>query len=337
MRSSAIDVHAHCVPAQLLDAVRRDGGRHRIEVVGSAEHPAVSVGGRITSELPRALIDTSERLATMDRTGVAQQLLSPWMELTPITASTNDALSIADATWFARSYNDALADVVAASGGRFAGLAMVPLQDPAAAIAELSRALAIGLSGIEIASSIDGVDLSNAAFEPFWLEAAERAAFVLVHPHRSPGADRYGTHRLPDIVGNPAESTAAVGRLILGGLLRRLPQLRLCVVHGGGFLPYQAGRFEAIAALEHYPWPQGWIDEDLHALYFDSLTHSDQTLRWLIEFAGADHVLVGGDYPFATGCADPVAPVLRLTGVTPAQRAALLHGNARRLLADVHH
>lgn len=333
----AIDVHAHCVPAQLLRAVREDGGRHRIEVLESSGRVALSLGGRMTRELPTALIDTRDRAGEMQRTGVAQQLLSPWMELTPLGPPADAGLTADDTLWFSHAYNDALAEVVASSNGRFSALAMVPLQDPPAAAKELVRALTIGLSGVEIASSIDGVDLCDTTFEPFWREAEERGAFVLVHPLRPLGAQHYNTHRLPDIVGNPAESTAAVGRWILSGLLRRFPRLRLCVVHGGGFLPYQAGRFEAIAGLEPHSWPAGWIGEDLHKLYFDSLTHSDQSLHWLIEFAGADHVLIGGDYPFPTGCADPVTPVLRLGDLSATQRMSVLRENARTLLDSVRH
>jgi aminocarboxymuconate-semialdehyde decarboxylase len=327
--TNAIDVHAHCVPPSLLVEVRRNGKPHGVDVIGPSNEPKFSLYGRTTPTAPAALIDIAPRLAAMQRKGVARELLSPWMELTPFD------LEPADALWFTRAYNDALAELAAASAGKFDALGMVPLGDAQAAEVELRRAVdTLGLAGVEIATSLDGVDLSAAHYEPFWRAAAQRRAFVLLHPLQPLGAARYPTHRLRDIVGNPAESTAAVGRLILSGLLRRIPDLTLCVVHGGGFLPYQAGRFEAIAALDEHPWPAGWVGQDLRKLYFDSLTHSERSLQWLIEFASADHVMVGSDYPFTTGCGAPLDPIAQI-GLAPAQREAVLLGTAQRLLDAV--
>ena len=329
-----IDVHAHCVPAQLLETLRRDGGRHRVALTGTDDGFQIQLGSHTSAALPGALIDVGNRLTAMDRTGVTRQLLSPWMELMARELDADDAL------WFARAYNDALASMVAATPDRFDALAMLPLREPPAAAAELRRAVTeLGLAGAEIATSATGVDPSSAAFTPLWHTASELAAFMLMHPRDPLGSDRYPTDRLPDIVGNPAESTAAVGRLLLSGLLRRLPDLTICVVHGGGFLPYQAGRFSAIAAiaaLDQRPWPTDWFAHDARQLYFDSLTHSEQTLRWLVEFAGAGHVLVGSDYPFPTGCPDPVGAVSNVGALSVKQQTAILHDNAAHLLAAVH-
>jgi len=327
----AIDVHAHAVPRAFVEFLRRHGPEHGVEVLGDGDADAVriSVGGRLTPPIDPLLLDVDSRLATMDRQGVGCQVLSPWMELTPWP------LAAADARWLARAHNDAIAEIAAASGGRFDALAMVPLHAADEAAAELERALgSLRMAGAEIATSIDGADLAAAGLASFRQLAARRRALLLLHPFRPLGGDRAAVRRLGDIVGNPAESTLAVGRLVLGGVLRELPGLTLCVVHGGGFLPYQAGRMAALADPAA-PWPPGWVGEDLARLYFDSLTHSQRSLRWLVEFAGADRVVLGGDYPFPTGSADPAAAVRGCPDLPAADREAVLHGTARRLLAAV--
>lgn len=176
------------------------------------------------------------------------------------------------------------------------------------------------------------------------------------------GPGGFDALRLGDIVDNPAQSTAVVGAMVLTGVFDRFPELRLCVVHGGGFLPYQAGRFDAIARLgpeHHHPARLGpdrststhvepdrstpaRLGSDLHALarvpssvlrrlYYDSLTHSAESLAWLVAFAGSDRVLLGSDFPFPTGDSEAVSAVMSAPSLTSADRAAILGGNASRL------
>ncbi|MGH3240631.1 MAG: amidohydrolase family protein, partial [Spirillospora sp.] len=141
--------------------------------------------------------------------------------------------------------------------------------------------------------------------------------------------------RLGDIVDNPAQSTAVVAAMILAGVLDRFPGLRLCVVHGGGFLPYQAGRLDAIARLRA-DWTGDRVPPStaLRRLYYDSLTHSAASLAWLVDFAGSDHVLLGTDYPFPTGDPDGASVVAAAPGLSGAQRADVLGRAAAGVLGD---
>ncbi|MGH3586472.1 MAG: amidohydrolase family protein, partial [Pseudonocardia sp.] len=164
--------------------------------------------------------------------------------------------------------------------------------------------------------------LHDPAWDQLWAAAAEHRSFVLLHPWRARSPAGISGLRLGDIVDNPAQSTAVVGALVLAGALDRFPDLRICVVHGGGFLPYQAGRFDAIA-------PDG-PGSALRRLYYDSLTHSPEALSWLVAFAGADHVLLGSDFPFPTGDDAAVRTVER-AALTPTERAAVLGGTASQL------
>ncbi|WP_051267234.1 amidohydrolase family protein [Nakamurella lactea] len=329
-----IDVHAHAVPGLALAALRAAGRRREVEVLQMDAGIAVSVAGRVSPPIPPALLTANgegadRRTVAMDRAGIGCQLLSPWMELTPV------GMSGQAGRWYAAAINESLAAEVADSAGRFEGLGMVPLTDPDGAVAELHRCLDLGLAGVEIATSLPGLRLDDASLEPFWQAASARRAVVLLHPFRPFGGAQ--SDRLGDIVGNPAETAVAVGRLLLDGLLDRLPELRLCAVHGGGVLPYLAGRLAAMAELDGRPGRGATVTAGLDRLYFDSLTHSTRSLGWLLEFAGPGRVLLGSDYPFETGCPDPLASVDALPALAAADRAALVGGTARRLLADVRH
>jgi aminocarboxymuconate-semialdehyde decarboxylase len=329
-----VDVHAHCVPAAALATLRREGGRFGVELLERDRVPAARIAGRVvTGPLRPELVDVERRLAAMDACGVRLQLLSSFVDLLAY------ALDARAGARYARMFNEALAATAARHPQRLAALATVPLQAPQRAASELRHAVQrLGMVGVEIATTVDGTELDDAGLAPFWHAAEELACLVLVHPH-DPLAGRGVTrHFLGNLVGNPAETTVAVAHLVLGGVLERVPALRLCVVHGGGFLPYQAGRLDrgwrsgppAAAAHLSVP-PSRW----LRRLYYDTIVHAPQALAYLIDFAGAEQVLLGSDYPFEMGEPDPVGAVRALPGLDPAARALILEGNARRLLGAV--
>jgi aminocarboxymuconate-semialdehyde decarboxylase len=143
---------------------------------------------------------------------------------------------------------------------------------------------------------------------------------------------------LNNFVGNAAESTIAAAHLVFGGVLERHPDLRICLVHGGGYAPYQAGR------MDHgYVAEPRLVDKRLsrppsdylRRLYYDTVTHSPAVLRFLLDFAGAEHVVLGSDYPFEMGTADPVGSLGEVPGLHEQERRLILEGNLHRLLADV--
>jgi aminocarboxymuconate-semialdehyde decarboxylase len=301
-----VDVHAHAVPRELLTAPD-----HRLRF-----------GARWTSPAPAALTDVPARLAEMDRTGVDVQVVSPWIELSP------DELEPAGRTAFLRLLNDGMAELAADHPERLRALALVDRHDPASAAAELVRTAARpGVVGVELAAGGSTLDLHDPAWDRLWAAASECGSFVLLHPWRAGSPAGISGFRLGDIVDNPAQSTAVVGAMVLAGVLDRFPDLRICVVHGGGFLPYQAGRFDAIARLEGERPP----GSALRRIYYDSLTHSPEALSWLVAFAGSDRVLLGSDFPFPAGDA-AAARAVECAPLTPADRAAVLGGNACRLL-----
>ena len=289
-----------------------------------------TIAGRVrTSVFGPRLGDRPARLAAMEAAGVEVQVLSPWTDLTAYELECEQAVA------WARLYNEALADEVASEPGRFRALATVPLGWPDAAAAELRRAIGeLGLVGAAIATRVEGAELDDPSLEPFWAAAEETRALVLVHPLRPLDGRGVSRYRLGNLVGNPAETAIAGAHLVFGGVLERHPGLRVCLVHGGGFLPYQAGRLdrgyaaqpERTAANLTRP-PREW----LRRLHYDTVLHDPGSLAFLVGVVGESQVLLGSDYPFAMGEPHPVEAVQE-AGLTATALAAVLDGNARRLL-----
>ena len=326
-----IDIHAHCVPAEVVDLLHSEGASMGIEV---GHDGGVVVAGRpLPMPLRQSLVDRDARLAAMDRSGIDIQVLSPWIDLTAYRLDPE-----AGARW-SRLLNVALAGEAASHPDRFLALGTVPLQSPEAAVAELRFAVdELGMVGVEIGTRVGDVDLVSARLDPFFEEAARLRCLLLLHPlDPLPGID-LGSHFLHNIVGRPAETTIAVARLLLAGLFERHPHLEMCVVHGGGFLPYQIGRMhrawvarpEIVASELRTPPRQA-----LRQLSFDTVLHEPAAIRYLVDVVGADRVMLGSDYPFEMGDPDPVATIEAVPGLSTADRTAILSGTAQRLFAGI--
>jgi aminocarboxymuconate-semialdehyde decarboxylase len=306
----------------LLDELVRDPERWGVRISESKVRPG--------------LLDLDDRIATMDRAGVDVQLLSPWMDLaaTSLPADLSPGV-VAD---FARLSNDAMADLVRAHADRLLALANLPLQDPEEAAAELRRAVEdLGMVGAEIATRPGGRELDDEAFDVVWRTAAELDCLVLVHPHRSLAGRDVTRHFLGNLVGNPAETTVAIGHLVFGGVVERHPAVRFCFVHGGGFAPYQVGRWDhaydrdargAAALVRRRP------SELLTAMWFDTVVHGTAALSHLLSVVGAGQVVLGSDHPFEMGDPDPCGTVRSVPGIEDSTVRQLLSGNALALLGS---
>lgn len=329
-----IDVHAHCIPAGVLETLTKEGGQHGIEIIERNGKQLAVIAGRVeTGPFLNTFFDVDRRLAAMDATGVQRQLLSSWIDMSAY------ALEAEVGTRYARMFNEALAATAAEHPDRFSALCTVPLQAPVAAADELRFAVGeLGMVGAEIATTVDGRDLDDPDLEPFWAAAEELQSLILIHPYASLDGRGVSRYFLGNLVGNPAESTIAVAHLIFGGVFERHPDLKVCLVHGGGFAPYQAGRWDrgfsadargAAANLTRAP------SEWLRKLYYDTVLHSPGSLRFLIDFVGADHVVLGSDYPFEMGEPAPLETIDGVDGLTPEQRQQIVEDNVKRLIEGV--
>jgi aminocarboxymuconate-semialdehyde decarboxylase len=328
-----IDVHAHCVPSEVIDELSAGARDFGIEIVDRGARRQVVIAGAAAGMLHPGLTDLQRRLEVMDATGVEVQLLSSWIDLTAY------ALPADIGARYARMFNEALAGTAARHPGRFEALCTVPLQAPARAVDELHHAVAgLGMVGVEIATTVAGRDLDDPDLDPFWSAAEELSCLVLLHPCASLAGRGVRNYFLGNLVGNPAETTIALGHLIFGGVLERHPDLRLCSVHGGGFAPYQIGRWDHAfrgdvrgAAARLTRPPSEWVSR----LYHDTVLHSARSLRMLVDVVGADHVLLGSDYPFEMGDPDPLGTVAEVPGLSAAERDLIGSGNVIGLLDDV--
>ncbi len=331
---SSIDIHAHCVPTGLVETLLAEGGRYGIEISEEDGRHTAIVAGRVRAGPIRPdLSDLTGRLAAMDAAGIDVQVLSSWIDLTAY------ALPTAEGTRYARMFNEALVATAAQAPGRFETLCTVPLQEPVAAAVELRHAVtALGMVGVEIATRVDGRELDDPDLEPFWAAAEELRCVVLIHPYDSLAGRGVSRYFLGNLVGNPAESTIAAAHLIFGGVLERHPDLRVCLVHGGGFAPYQLGRWDHAygrnargAAAQLTRAPSEWLSH----LHHDTVLHSAHALRFLIDTVGADRVVLGSDHPFEMGDADPLATLRRVSGLTAQEVSQISAGNLQRLFSDV--
>lgn len=330
MKSSpVIDVHTHILAEDTIRLLQKEAPAIDLKLRAvDAESAVLEVAGVAYKPFPRGGFDNARRLKDMDATGIDIQVLSG----TPQTYLYNQDSALTAAT--AALQNDQIAALVAAHPTRFLGIATLPMQAPEKAAAELKRAMRDkGLRGAMIGSNINGKNLDDPALEPFWAMAAELGAFIFIHPVGVAGADRLKSYYLVNLIGNPVDTTIAAACLVFGGVLDRHPTLKICLAHGGGFVPYQQGRWihgwkvrpEPQVTLKHSPEP------DLSHFIYDTITHSDASLEFLVKTAGANRVLLGSDYPYDMGIYDGVQRVHALP-LSETDRAAILGGRAAALL-----
>lgn len=272
--------------------------------------------------------DPRVRLADMDAAGIDVQVVA----LAP-----SQYFYWLDAEMAARVaavQNDRIAEVVAHSPSRFVGLGSLPMAYPDRAVQELARIdRELGFRGVEIGADVGGGDLDDRRFDPVWSALEELEMLVVLHPAGFTEGRRLTEYYLVNVIGMPLSSTVAVSRMILGGVFQRHADLKMLVVHGGGYLPFYVARTDH--AYKHRPELRRYIDrppsEYLARLYFDTTVFDPVMLEHLVERYGAEHVLLGTDYPYDMGLPDPLA-LIADARITEADKELIAGGNARRLL-----
>ena len=323
-----IDVHTHILPERLPDFQKRKvpGGERFVQLDHYAPGRArMMVNGSLFREIESNSWDVETRLAECDAAGVGVQVLSTVPVMFNYWAAPDVALELA------RYLNDHIAGVVAAQPMRFVGLGTIPMQSPDLAIAELERCVQeLGLAGVEIGSNVNGANLDSPELFPVFEAAASLGAAVFVHPWEMAGRDRMTRYWLPWLVGMPAECSLAICSLIFGGVLERLPALRIAFAHGGGAFPATIGRivhgFDVrpdLCAVSNDVSPR----EYLGRIYVDSLVHEPLMLRYLVDLMGPHRIALGSDYPFPLGEPRP-GELIDSCGFPEETRARLLHGTA---------
>jgi aminocarboxymuconate-semialdehyde decarboxylase len=325
-----IDVHAHILTEETIRMLQREAPKAapKLSAIGD-QFGTLDVAGTVYRHFPRGAWDLDRRLQDMAASKVDVQVLS----VCPQTFVYAQPPAVAAA--FARIQNEQLAKLARSRSDRFLAIGTLPMQAPKLAADELRHAMrALGLRGAQIGSNVAGKNLDDPELEPVWAAAAELGAFILLHPTNVAGADRLASYYLSNLIGNPLDTTIAAACLVFGGVLDRYPSLKICLAHGGGFLPYQAGRFVHGWQLRTEPKRKLTKPptESLQRFYFDSIVHSKEVLEFLVGTAGIDRVLLGSDYPFDMGMTDGVLQVRGLK-IAAADKLVILGGRAQELLA----
>ena len=329
MTTPTIDVHAHILTEETIRLLQRESPKVAPKLSDvDDQFGTLDVAGSVYRHFPRGGWDLDRRFRDMAAAKVDMQVLS----VCPQTFLYAQPPALAAA--FARIQNEQLAKLVKTHPGRFQGIATVPMQAPQQAADELRHAMTVlGLRGMQIGSNIAGKNLDDPELEPVWAAAAELGAFILLHPINVAGMDRLGSYYLNNLIGNPLDTTIAAACLVFSGVLERHPSLKICLAHGGGFVPYQAGRFVhgwhvRAEPKKKLPKPP---TNSLQRFYFDTIVHSKEVLEFLVGNAGADRVLLGSDYPFDMGTPDGVLQVRSLS-LPAAEQASILGGLAQTML-----
>ncbi len=311
-RVKTIDVHAHCAVPEAMALMS----------------PRVSP----PNLLPQLLMGTPQaRLAAMDAQGIDVEALS----INPYWHKADRDV----ATRICELQNEKLAQVCAANPDRFVAFATVALQHPDLAAAQLEEGVKkYSLRGAAIGGSVNGEEVSDPKFHPFWAKAEQLGVPVFIHPQGTAelnATTRFkGNGLLDNVIGNPLETTIALSHLIFEGTLDRFPGLKICAAHGGGFLPSYAGRSDqgcltfptrCTGQLKKKP------SEYLRQMYYDSIVFTPEALRHLAAETGTGQIVMGTDYPYPW-TSTSVNHILDAPGFSDAERAAMLGDTAAKLL-----
>jgi aminocarboxymuconate-semialdehyde decarboxylase len=317
-RMLTVDIHAHTEVADVWSLIEG--------------HPALEGDNPYDPNPLTGATDVSVRLEAMDATGIDVQALS---------VSVGQYFHWADpdlAAKIVRLQNEKLAELSAAYPDRFVPIGAVALQHPDLAASQLEYAVKeLGHRGVMLTCSIDGVELADSRFNPFWSKAEELGVVVFLHPRGfAEGASRLeGNGRLSNIIGNPLETTVALSHLIFEGTLDRYSGLKLVAAHGGGFLPAYIGRSDHCHSSNDRGCrgaEQKLPSDYLKQIYFDSLVYRTQNLQQLIAEAGVGQIVLGTDYPYGMQNRNAVAHILSVPDLTDDERAAILGGTLAGLL-----
>lgn len=321
VRPVVIDMHAHMVMPEILACTYQ----HSL-YAKSTQKPGPDGAPEPMPEGPmRQMTDMALRLKQMDERGIDIQVISP-----SILHQCTYMLDEDEALTIDRKGNERVAETVAQHPERLAGIGTVPLQNAVAAAAELERAIRhLGLKGVIIASNINGVDLGDSRNRPFWAKAQELGAAIFIHPAGNTDP-RMKKHRMLISLGQPLEETFAISSLAYDGVIDEFPGLKIAVAHGGGFLPFYAGRYDWIYRTGYSNQLKGDFSSYLRSFYYDTVIFNPDMLEFLATKVPPSHIMLGTDFPF--GEAKPVEFVRRARKLSREVQDDILGSNAARFL-----
>ena len=294
-----IDIHTHIMPSTMPNWTKKFGYGEFIHLEHRNCQACMMKGDKLFRVVEENCFDDKARIKDMDQTQVSMQVLSTIPVLFNYWAKASDGHETS------RFFNDHIAETVSRQPSRFIGLGTVPMQDVDLAIKEMQRCVnELKLPGIELGSNINGKNLSEKEFFPFYEEAEKLGCAIFIHPWEMMGQQDMQRYWLPWLVGMPAETSRAICSLIFGGVFEKFPKLRVAFAHGGGSFPFTFGRIKHgfdvrpdLVAIDNAIDPTNYLGR----FWVDSLVHDNKALEFLIDLIGEDKICVGSDYPFPLG------------------------------------
>ena len=325
-----LDLHTHYYSSDYFDSIRELSTEFSF-AAGVAGNTVIKFRGTRFFSITPPMTDPQLRIEAMDRVGVDVQVLSV---STPNVYFTDARRQPA----VARRLNDLYAELIAAYPARFKGFASIPMDHPEAALKELERSMDdLKLNGVILQSNLSGAPLTDERFRPFFEEADRRGLCIFLHPILPADPEPYSEYCLGPIVGFPCDTTLAVAKLCYSGMLRALPGIRWIVGHAGGTIPWLMERLDN--GYRDFPECRENIDElpsvYLKRLYYDTVTFSQHTLKMLRDLVGAEHMVMGSDYPHRLGSIDRAVSSIEQMNASAADKEAIFSGTALSILNNV--
>jgi aminocarboxymuconate-semialdehyde decarboxylase len=330
-RSLRIDLHCHYAnPDVAAKVADRNPGQYDNNFKFANAFTRETNVKQMSERAPK-LSSIEVRLQDMDRMGIDIQAVSPAPHQTYYWTDPGEGQQLA------RMVNERLAEIVSKWPDRFVALGSVPLQDSSLAVSELEHAVKkLGLRGVEINPSVNGMDLTDSrlALEKFFAKAQELDIVIFMHPIGFTHGERLMNHYFNNVIGNPLETTVAVSHLIFDGVMERHPKLKVVLPHAGGYLAHYWARMDH--AWKARPDCRVVIKKKpssyLERFHFDTITFDRTMLKNMVERYGADHVVLGTDYPYDMGMEHPLDFIGGTPGISAADKSRIMGGNAARLL-----
>jgi aminocarboxymuconate-semialdehyde decarboxylase len=320
-----IDIHTHIMPDKMPNWAAKFGYGEFIHLEHLNCKACMMKGDKLFREVEDNCFKANVRIDEMNSTSVDIQVLSTIPVLFNYWANAKDGLETS------RFFNDHICETVTNNPNQFIGIGTVPLQDIDLAIKEMERCVSeLKMPGLEIGSNINGKNLGDEMFFPFYQRAEELGCALFVHPWEMMGEQQMQKYWLPWLVGMPAETSRAICSMIFSGVFEKFPKLRVAFAHGGGSFPLTIGRIEHgfkvrpdLVAIDNPINPRDYIGK----FWIDSLVHDEGAMNYIIKVMGEDSICLGSDYPFPLGEHHP-GSLIESMNLSESTQEKLLYKNA---------
>jgi aminocarboxymuconate-semialdehyde decarboxylase len=319
-----IDVHNHFYPPEFIAAIKKGPSKFTVEEDAEGNPVLCSPGDKNFVVPGHRDIDYREKVIA--DAGIDIQVIT-------LTAPGTTMEEPKQSVYLASLVNDALAKIKSERSKQFTSLATLPLNDPAASVKELERAMSIGFAGVMVYASVEGVALRDHRYLPLWERANDLGAVVHIHPNYPAGVEAMQDYWLMPLVGFMFDTTLAAAGLVFAGIPKRYPRIKWILGHLGGAIPYLAERLDR--GFEAYPECRVNIDrhpsEYLKRFFYDTVNFDPKALRLAVDFAGPGQLLAGSDYPHLISSMSKMKESITALQISAAEKSMILGGNAASL------